>query len=283
VASFVRTASLCFVALVCWLGTRTLGAAALHERETWPDVAKRETLPAPALAPLWWLGYRELGAVVTWCRALIYYGGAGDDVADYRYLTQFIDNVITLDPKFKAVYRWAGYAVTFQQSTPTQQEFLLSLRYLELGAERFPDDYEPFWLAGLRYRLDLRTDDPDQRRRWREKGAEYVEAAMQKPNAPEDLATLAAFFRSELGQKERAIQDLKERILMTQNPDAKERMLRHLQALTDEAETESLRDSSEMLSREWKQNHPSLPLDMYLQLGPRGKGYASPDQPAILQ
>jgi hypothetical protein len=190
-------------------------------------------------------------------------------VADYRYLTQFIDNVIALDPQFKPIYRWAGYAVTFQQSRPTQREFELSLRYLEIGAQRFPQDYELAWLAGLRYWLDLQPEDPELKQRYREKGADYIEKAMQAPDAPEDLATLAAYFRSELGQKERAIQDLKQRIMMTQNEEAKERMLRHLEALTSEAVSAQLRESSESLLREWKQNHPSLPIDIYLQLGPR--------------
>ena len=252
-----------------WLGTQALGSAALARRDSWPGVAARVTLPSPETAGLFWLGYREMGASLTWCRALVYYGGAQADEADYRYLAQFIDNVIALDPWFKPIYRWAAYAVTFQERAPTQKEFLLSVRYLEQGMARYPDEYELFWLAGLRYWLDIGDKDPAIEERYREKGANYIEQAMQKPDAPEDLATLAAYFRSKLGQKQRAIDDLEQRIMMTTNEQAKERMLRHLHALTDETVAQQARESAAAFHHLWKANHPTLPASLYLQLGPR--------------
>lgn len=254
---------------VLWLGGQWLGRAALAQRDSWPGVAARVTLPSPETAALFWLGYREMGASLTWCRALVYYGGAQADEADYRYLTQLIDNVIALDPWFKPIYRWAAYAITFQERSPTQDEFRLSVKYLEEGMARYPDEYELFWLAGLRYWLDIGDKDPAVVQRYREKGANYIELAMQKPDAPADLATLAAYFRSKLGQKQRAIDDLKQRIMMTTNEQAKERMLRHLHALTDETVAQQARESAAAFHTEWKRNHPTLPASLYLQLGPR--------------
>jgi len=266
-------AALVGVALFAGIAAHLIGERALGERETWPDVADRVTLPSPDNAPILYAGYREAAASLTWCRALVYYGGGGEDAADYRYLTQFIDNIIALDPWFKPVYRWAAYAVTFQEREATQEEYQLSVRYLELGAERFPDEYELPWLLGLRYWLDLHPEDPELREQYRERAVESIEKAMQKPDAPEDLATLAASFRTRLGQRERAIADLKQQIMMATSEQHKERMLRHLYALTqDESFVDELREASLAFHEEWNESYSYLPSTMYVLLGPKPSG-----------
>lgn len=258
------------VAALSAVAGHLIGNRALDTRDEWPDVADRVTLPSPDNAPLMWAGYRELGASLTWCRGLVYYGGGGQDVADYRYLTQFIDNIIALDPWFKPVYRWAAYAVTFQERQATPEEYELSVRYLELAAERFPDDYEYPWLAGLRYWLDLRADDPNQRRKYQEIGADYIESAMHKPDAPEDLATLAATFRTKLGQRERAIADLEQQIMLASSQEHKERMLRHLGYLTQDASlVDELRAKANEFHEKWMASYPYLPATMFVLLGER--------------
>jgi hypothetical protein len=259
-------------AIACWSGGRLLAAQSLAERSTWPTGEDFVLLPTPELAPLVSLGYREAAADVTWARALVYYGATTAEGSDYKYLEQFIDNVIALDPSFKRVYRWASYAVTYKQEKATPEEFLSSLKYLDLAMKRFPDDYEPFWIAGVRWSLDMKTEDPVQRQRNKEKGADLIERAIRKPNAPPDLATLAASLRSRLGQKDRAIRDLREMILLTENKKAQTKMIERLQSLRSEGDpdlaAEVLREKRRF-AEDWQASAPWAPPTFFVLLGPK--------------
>jgi len=57
---------------------------------------------------------------------------------------------------------------------------------------------------------------------------------MRKPDAPQDLATQAATIRTKLGQHERAIDNLREMIMTTDNERARKKMLRRLALLADD-------------------------------------------------
>ncbi len=86
----------------------------------------------------------------------------------------------------------------------------------------FPDEYKYSWIAGARYYFDLWSPDPEvKRQRYRERGAELIEQAMTKPNAPQDLATTAANMRSKLGQHQRALDNLRQMVLSTNDAAAR--------------------------------------------------------------
>jgi hypothetical protein len=259
------------VVAVCWGGVQLVQGAANDERATWPKVEEYVVLPSPETAPAASLGYRQLMADITWARLLVYYGSAHIGKSDFRYMQQFADNIIALDPQFKRVYRWAAYSMTHQQGYATQQEFHDSIKYLELGIKAFPDNYEMYWLAGMRYWLDLQADDdPEQERAWRERGAELIEIAMRKPDAPDTLATLAATIRTKLGQRERAKADLREMVLTTDNKKARQTLLDrivYLDQSTDEAD--ELERFRETFDAAWHAEIPFAPAHWYVLLGDR--------------
>ena len=256
-------------AAVVWLGAQSLGQAARGQRADWPRAQDYVYLPSPESAPIVWGNYRQVAADITWARGLVYYGSSLVGDADFRYLEQFIDNVIALDPKFVRPYKWAAYSVTFQNERATQEEFRVSIRYLEKGMETFPDDYEFFWAAGLRYYLDLYSDDPDERRQFRERGAELIEQAMRKENAPDDLARLAANLRVKLGQKERALADLREMILVTDNYEAQQALIERYNRLAGEDFPEEAQQAKAEFSRKWQETLPFTSPSMYVILGDR--------------
>jgi len=213
---------------------------------------------------------RQALADITWSRALVYYANNQDtEGSSFRYLEPFIDNVIALDPGFKRPYRWASYAVTYKGPKATQDEFRRSLKYLDLAMKRFPDDYEYFWLAGLRYWLDLRSDDPTEQRQFKEHGAELIERAMHKPNASPMLPTLAATLRTKLGQTERARQDLIEMYLTTDSDLARKRILIRLGHVLDRPEdVAQLQTMQERFHEAWLENMPYAPPTLFVLLGP---------------
>lgn len=252
------------------VASHSLGQAIRTERAEWPpEQADVYLLPSPDTAPLLSGGYREVSADVTWARALVYYGSSLTGDADFRYLERFIDNVMALDPRFHRVYKWASYSVTFQNERATQEEYRLAIKYLERGMEAFPDDYEFFWSAGIRYFLDLYSEDPDERQRYRERGAELMEQAMRKPNAPDTLASFAASLRMKLGQRQHALANLREMILLTQDDAAQAVLLRRYQSLAGEGFPEEARLAKRSLEERWRAELPWADLTMFIVLGQR--------------
>jgi hypothetical protein len=252
------------------LGAQALGRAAATERDGWPAAEEYALfLPPPNVTPVVFSGYRQLAADIYWSRTLVYYGSSLVGDADFRYLERFIDNVIALDPKFERPYKWAALAVTFQDERATQEEYHLSLKYLERGIVEFPDGYEMFLLAGQRYFLDMYSKDPDERRRFRERGAELIEQAMRKKDAPSTLATFAATLRTKLGQKERALHNLREMILTTGDAEAQEKLIARYNRLSQSQFPDEAKRAKQALEDGWKREFPFASPSMYVLLGDR--------------
>ena len=259
------------VAAAGWLGAHGLGARARAEREHWPEGEGLVWLPPPKAAPIVAMGYRQLWADIDWGRMLVYYGLNRRDHAtyQYRYLTRFLDNIIALDPKFKRVYDWAAYAVLFQGGTVKAEEYRLSMRYLERAMQEFPDTYRFFWLAGTRYYIYLPTDDPAEKRRYHERAATLMEQAMRKRDAPADLTTYAVGLRTQLGQHERALHDLREVIMTTEDPEAQQKLIEAYRAMAGKEFPEEATRAKVELQRGWMEQMPFASPHLYIVLGDR--------------
>jgi hypothetical protein len=259
------------VAAAGWLGAHGLGARARAERESWPEGEGLVWLPPPNAAPIVAMGYRQLWADMDWARMLVYYGLERRETKtfQYRYLTRFLDNIIALDPKFKRVYDWAAYAVLFQGGTVKAEEYRLSMRYLERAMQEFPDTYRFFWLAGTRYYIYLPTDDPAEKRRYHERAAMLMEQAMRRPDAPSDLTTYVAGLRTQLGQHERALNDLREVIMTTEDPEAQQRLIEVYRTAAGKEFPEEATRAKVELQRGWMEQMPFASPHMYIVLGDR--------------
>jgi hypothetical protein len=98
--------------VIAGIALHSVGASALRQRAQWPADETYVNLPSTSAARWSYLGYNEVGADLTWIRLLVYYGSGFIGEGDFRYLSNFVSNVIVLDPKFKRVYEWASYTVT---------------------------------------------------------------------------------------------------------------------------------------------------------------------------
>lgn len=242
-----------------------VGDSAREQRQRWPAEESYVTLPPPEAARWVYLGYNELAADITWSRLLVYYGQGFLGDSDLRYLGRFVDNIIALDPRFKKVYQWSVYSVTV--GVEQQPGIRHSIKILHRAMEEYPEDYEFFWLAGVRYYLNLKSDDEAERRRYKEKGAEYLEAAMEKPNAPKDLATQAASFRYRLGQVEQARTNLMQMIMTTDDEKARAKMLRSFGRISDEGVAEELAQAAEQFAEIHHEHMPQVGPNLFVLLG----------------
>jgi len=253
------------VAGLLWLGADALRSDAAAARARWPKTESTSFVPPVELARF--APYREVLADLLWCRLLVYYGSNWGGDGDLSQVEDFLDDIVVLDPKLKAVYEWAGFAVAYRTGKATQEEFWSSVRYLELGMRAFPEEYRYPWQAGARYYFDLWSPDEAIKRRYRERGAELIERAMTRPNAPQDIATTAANMRSKLGQYHRALDNLREMITSTSDDKARRAMLRRVR-IDDPDLADELAAATADLQASWLSHMPMVPLDLFILLGP---------------
>jgi hypothetical protein len=246
---------------------RTARTAAQEERGK--DIPDAPSAPSAAAAPFVSLGYRELAADLLWVRLTGYFGGDHSTADAVASLTEAI---AALDPQFERPIEWGARATTIARYGVDQRSSLRAIEILDAGAKRFPNNYRIPLLEGQIYTQDLQTKDPAQRRAWDEKGVLLVETAIRKPGAPPDAAEWAAVMRTRLGQHEHAVDGLREMLLVTADPKARDRLIAKL-AEMDHADATQLRAELDAaftrFTEAWKRDRHGLPATMYVLVGPR--------------
>jgi hypothetical protein len=225
--------------------------------------------PSPAAAPFVALGYRELAADLLLARAMPYLGGRQSTAEGMAGLCEAI---VASDPQHRRVYEWCARAMTLARTGVDQRTRLRAIALLERGVREHPDDWRIPYTAGQMYLIDLETDDPAERRAWDERGARLIEAAIRKPGAPAEAATTAAVLRTKLGQHQRAIDGLREMLLITSDGAARRRILDKLAELTHTSSDElaaELLEARRRFEAAWRRDRPAVPATMYLLIGPR--------------
>jgi tetratricopeptide (TPR) repeat protein len=232
------------------------------------DVGGEPYAPSPTSAPLVSLGFREVAADLLWIRLTGYFGGP-DATADG--VAAIVEAIVALDPNYHRPYEYGARAITIAPHGVTQASYLRALAVLEKGITIFPDDWKLPYLAGQIYTQDLVTTDPKQQRAWDERGTLLTESAIRKPGAPLEAATWVAFMQTKLGQRDRAIRDLRELLLVTRDDSAREELIQKLSKLADSDSTEiaaEVFEQRKMFDAKWRRDRPTIPPTMYILLGP---------------
>jgi hypothetical protein len=255
------------------VGARVLRAVADGERASWPTTYDQPYAPSPEAAPFVALGYRELLADVLWGRMLGYLGGRHDTAAGVRAL---VEATAAADPHFWPVWETGARAMISAHHGVDRSTYLAAIALLEQGMKVFPDRYELPELAGTIYTVDLHTRDPAEKRRWEEQGALLIEKAIRMPDAPAGDATFATYLRTKLGQRERAVRELREMLLITDDRSARKEMLKklaQLEARDQDAIEAEIHEDRARFATAWEHDRPELPPNMYILVGPRPLPY----------
>jgi hypothetical protein len=240
-----------------------------ERRGSGEEVEPHVTLPSPAAARVLSLGHNELAADLVWLRTLIYYGDGLVHEHGMPDVEKLIATINRLDPWFRRPYVWGAHATTFRRGDASQEEYQASVEILRRAVAIFPRDWELAWLLGLRLFYDLEPGNEDAHARLREEGAMWIERAMRMPDAPDDLPILAAALRTRLGQKERALRELREMILVTEDDAARAKLEERYAVLASEDASAEIASEARKLDSEWREHLPYAPRSLYLILGPR--------------
>ncbi len=115
------------------------------------DVAQ---IPRPLAARVASLGHTEWATDVLWINALIYYGQSLYANLPARYIRQYADTMIELDPRFKRAYAWAATALLYRTVRSTEEDARHAGDYLRRGLEQFPNDPALHHAYGLNLAFD---------------------------------------------------------------------------------------------------------------------------------
>jgi hypothetical protein len=262
----VKLAATCVViAVLALAGARVLRQAAGAEAPK--VIADEPYAPAPDTAPLVALGYRELVADLLFLRLKGYFGGRENTANGVAGL---VEAIVALDPQYRRIYEWGARAITLASRGVDNDAYWRAIAVLEAGAREFPDDWKLPYLEGEIYTQDLQTRDPAERRAWDERGTLLTESAIRKPNAPAEAATWAATMRTRLGQHQRAVDGLREMLLVTNDDAARARLLAKLADLERGSASElasELLDARKAFQSAWLAARPTVPASMFVLIG----------------
>lgn len=231
-------------------------------------VAGTPYAPTPGAAPIVALGYRELAADLLLVRLIGYFGSEDNDASGIADLAEAI---VALDPSYRRVYELGSVAMTSAHRGVDNSIHLRAIALLETAARAYPTSWNYPKLAGEIYLVDLKTNDPVQRRAWDEEGSRLLETASRKPGAPATSAMVAATLQSRLGQHQRAVDNLRETLLLTSDDQARAQIIAKLAELTkaDSAELAAeVMEERHTFVDQWQAQRPTVTPSMYILVGP---------------
>ena len=212
------------------------------------------------------LGYDQTAADIVWVRTLEYFASHFKSDRKYPWLEHFLEQIISLDPEFSKVYHWAGANVLYGRRF-TNENVRRSNRFYELALENSPDDYEAAYRLGLNFYVELRSEDVEERRRWREKGLYYLERAANTPGAPARTRKLVAAVSNKLGKGQLALQYLIDLFLQTTDEAKRADLKLRIDVLKKEMGRSAIAEQAMIYEAGRVEMFPYVPAPMYALLG----------------
>ena len=242
-------------------------AEATSRRSALPPEADLLYLPRAEVIRVAAIGHTELAADLVWVRAVIYSGEELAHRGRMQWLDRYLDTLLTLDPTFRRPYQWAGVVTMYNGRPITNEMVRASNRYLELGAARFPGDWEFPFMLGANYLSELKTDDPAQKAKWRRLAGEYIRRAASLGGGPSWLPLLAATLFSQEGATDLAIRHLEEVYASTEDPRVREDVRKRLNQLRAATDADRIEKAHRVLEAGWRAWAPYAPVDLFVVVG----------------
>ena len=264
-------------ALLCALSVNVAAVTQsreLRNREAFAATAEVLYVPDMRQLRLLSLGYRQTAADFIWIRLLNYFDAHFRGDRQYRWLEHFIEQAVALDPNFVKIYHWAGTNVLYGRRF-TNENVLRSNRFYEMALKQDPTDYEAAYRLGLNYYVEMKSEDPSERTKFKEQGLEYLERAANTPGAPSRILNLVAAISSKLGKEQLSLQYLVDVFLQTEDPETREKLRKKIDRLRRDMSGGTMSEVALAFDDARKANFPYVGPGLYTLMGePRRVGQA---------
>jgi len=241
-------------------------------RDTWPPEADTFYLPPASALRIASLGHTELLADLIHARANVYFGTQLHARVPTKWLAQYLDAAIDLDPKFERLYLAGAAMLIYNGQRISPDMVLAAIHVLDRGHKAFPFDWEfPFQMGfNLLFELpqDAGEDDP-RVPGWRQQGVEMLKQAALYEGVPYYVPNLVARMLTKSGADDLAIRQLEQSYAVATNPEARTQIKNKLFALRGRQFSEHLEENLREYTRMIADRFPEAPEAFSLVAGPR--------------
>ncbi len=244
-------------------------ASLLRLRDALPSDDDVLYLPRPAVLRAMALGHHELAADLVFVRAVIYFGTQMQARKDFRWLDNYLQTIVEIDPQFEKPYRWAAVATMYNGKTITRADVYASNHFLELGMRAFPNRWEYPFMIGCNHLFELHPVDDAEKQKFRRIGADYMQRAALVGGGPAWIPLLAATILRKEGEEDAAIRHLEEVYAATPDEQTKEEVRRRLIGLRTRVEVERAAADRKRFDDARKKSFPYISPDLFVLVGER--------------
>jgi len=241
-------------------------------RETWPPEADTFYLPPSSALRIASLGHTELFADLIHARANVYFGTQLHARVPTKWLAQYLEAAMDLDPKFERLYLAGAAMLIYNGQRISPDMVLAAIHVLDRGRKAFPFDWEfPFQMGfNLLFELpqDAGEDDP-RVPGWRQQGVEMLRQAALYEGVPYYVPNLVARMLTKSGADDLAIHQLEQSYAVATNPEARTQIKNKLFGLRGKQFSEHLEENLHAYTRMIADRFPEAPEAFSLVAGPR--------------
>jgi hypothetical protein len=243
--------------------------AALRQRQGFGAEQDQLYLPRASALRALSLGHHELAADLVFIRAIVYFGGQFSAHGEHRWLENYLDTIVQLDPKWKTPYRWAGVSTMYDGREITNQSVRQSSHFLDLGVKQFPEDWELPFMLGCNWLFEMKPASDEERKTFRRIGGEYVRHAALVGGGPSWLPLLAATILKEEGDEEAAVKHLEQVYRSTTDEKTRQEVRNRLVSLHAKIDLEKVERDRLAFESAWKRALPYVPAELFVVVGPK--------------
>jgi len=228
-------------------------------------------LPPPSWLPVLSLGYQSALLDLLWIRALVYVGDEFGHAGAMRYVFDYTESMLVLEPDFEPTYHWIASAGLYQTAEITRDDLLRTVALLERGVERLPNSGQLQWDLGatLAFESSPFAIDDAERDEWRLQGLEHLMIATRLGAAPPWMALSSASMLMRVGANERAVEHLEEMYATIDDVAVRDSIAARIADLRGESYSAAFIDEADALEDARRREFPYAHPHMYFLVGSR--------------
>ena len=274
------------------VGLAGLGAVSMgllrhttHLRDAWPPEADTFYLPPSSALRVASLRHTEFFADLIHARSNVYFGTQMHARVPTKWLAQYLDSAIDLDPKFQRLYLSGAAMMIYNGQKISPDMVLAAIHVLGRGHKAFPFDWEFPFQMGFNFLFELPQDAGEDDPRvpsWRQQGVEMLRQAALYEGIAYYIPNLVARMLTKSGADDLALRHLEQSYAVATNPEARTQIKNKLYALRGKQFSEQIEENLRNYSRMIDERFPEAPEAFSLVVGPRttALGILSPPAPA---
>jgi hypothetical protein len=241
-------------------------------RDTWPPEADTFYLPPSSALRIASLRHNELFADLIHARANVYFGTQLHARVPTKWLAQYLDAAIDLDPRFQRLYLAGAAMLIYDGQRITPDMVLAAIHVLQRGHKAFPFEWEFPFQIGFNFLFELPQDAGEDDARvpgWRQQGVEMLRQSALYEGIPYFIPNLVARMLTKSGADDLAIRHLEQAYAVATNPEARTQIRNKLFGLRGKQFSEQLEENLRVYSRMIAERFPEAPEAFSLVVGPR--------------